>query len=91
MLVLNKKYGRIPKGAVYVGRPTIFGNPFVIGRDGTRDEVIEKYKNWFLEKIINGPEFAEAVRALKTASALICWCAPKRCHADVIGEFLDSL
>jgi hypothetical protein len=91
MLVLNKKDDRIPKEAVYVGRPSIFGNPFVIGRDGSRDEVIEKYKDWFLEKIISDPEFAASVLALKSVPALVCWCAPKRCHASVIVELLDSI
>jgi Domain of unknown function (DUF4326) len=33
---------------VYVGRPSKWGNPFVIGRDGTRDEVIAKYRAWIL-------------------------------------------
>ncbi len=31
---------------VYIGRPSEFGNPFRIGVDGDRDEVIEKFKEW---------------------------------------------
>ena len=31
-----------------IGRPGIFGNPFIIGRDGTREEVINKHYNWIL-------------------------------------------
>lgn len=46
MKVLNKRTDAIPVGAVYVGRPTKWGNPFVIGRDGDRDEVIERYRGW---------------------------------------------
>lgn len=30
---------------VYIGRPSKWGNPFIIGRDGTREEVIDNYKN----------------------------------------------
>ncbi len=33
---------------VYIGRPSIFGNPFQIGRDGNREAVIQKYKKWVL-------------------------------------------
>lgn len=31
---------------VYIGRPSKWGNPFSIGRDGSREEVIEKYREW---------------------------------------------
>lgn len=33
---------------VYVGRPSKWGNPFAIGRDGTRQEVIDKYRAYLL-------------------------------------------
>src|SRR6266545_1014886 len=38
-----------PPGAIYVGRPTAFGNPFELGRDGDRDEVVERYRRWLAE------------------------------------------
>ena len=88
--VLNKRKGRIPPDAVYVGRPTIFGNPFVIGRDGTRSEVIEKFRKYFYERLLSDPHFKEAVLSLRGASALVCWCAPESCHASVIAEYLAS-
>lgn len=41
--VLNKKQLRgSVANSVYIGRPSIWGNPFVIGRDGTRDDVVAK-------------------------------------------------
>jgi hypothetical protein len=49
--VLNKKHLRGPAGnAVYVGRPSVWGNPFVIGKDGSRAEVIEKYETWLMSQ-----------------------------------------
>lgn len=30
---------------VYIGRPSRWGNPYIIGPDGTREEVIGKYEN----------------------------------------------
>jgi hypothetical protein len=34
--------------AVYIGRPSIWGNPFVVGKNGMRAEVVEKYERWLL-------------------------------------------
>jgi hypothetical protein len=42
---------------VYVGRPSKWGNPVVIGRDGSRDEVIAKYRAWLVQQ----PELMAAV------------------------------
>ena len=38
MAVLNKHKHGIPQGAIYIGRGSKWGNPFVIGKDGSRDE-----------------------------------------------------
>lgn len=76
-------------GSVYVGRPTMFGNPFVIGKDGNREQVIAKYKVWFMGKVQTDLRFAKAVEQLKGQN-LACWCAPQACHADVIIEYLEG-
>lgn len=70
---------------VYVGRPSVWGNPFVSGRDGTREEVIEKYRKW----IEGRPHLVQKLEKLNPA-ALICWCAPLPCHADVLVELLEE-
>ncbi len=44
--VHNKRAGTAPVNAVYIGRPGKWGNPFQIGRDGSRMEVIEKFRNY---------------------------------------------
>jgi hypothetical protein len=46
--VLNKRADKIAVGAVYIGRPSKWGNPFVIGKDGTRDDVVAKYRAYLL-------------------------------------------
>jgi len=69
---------------VYVGRPSKWGNPFVIGRDGSRDEVIAKYRAW----IVQQPALMAALPELR-AKSLICWCSPNRCHADVLIELAN--
>jgi len=83
--VLNKRTDKIPIDAIYVGRPSEWGNPFSIGRDGTREEVIEKYKRW-LPGAIDGKLFD--IRELKNKD-LVCWCAPLPCHADVLLELAN--
>lgn len=76
--VLNKSKGRIPPDAVYIGRPSKWGNPYVIGRDGTREEVIAKYK---LHLHTTG--LVNSVDELR-GKDLVCFCAPKPCHGDIL-------
>jgi len=74
---------------VYIGRGSKFGNPYIIGKDGTREEVIEKYRDWFNKKI-KKPRFRKEVLKLR-GKKLGCYCAPKACHGDVIIEWLNEL
>lgn len=71
---------------VYIGRPSKFGNPFSIGKDGDRDEVIEKYRAWILTQ----PDLMKALPELK-GKVLGCWCAPREgfrgrvlCHGQIL-------
>jgi len=68
---------------VYIGRPSNWGNPFVIGRDGTREEVIAKYRNALWNKIKQNPELESQLAALH-GKTLGCYCAPHACHGDVL-------
>ena len=70
---------------VYIGRPSKWGNPFNIGKDGSREEVIEKYKQW----IIRQPRLLKDVKMLR-GKVLGCWCAPKACHGDILAALADS-
>ena len=70
---------------VYIGRPSKWGNPFVIGRDGTRDEVIARYEAWLLEQ----PELVDALPEL-AGKTLGCWCAPRACHGDVLARLANA-
>ena len=68
---------------VYIGRGSKWGNPFVIGVDGTRAEVIEKYESW----IKGQPELLAALPELKN-KILGCYCSPRRCHGEVLLKLL---
>ena len=71
---------------IYIGRPSKWGNPFVIGRDGNREQVIEKYREYMLG---NARLLAAAKSELK-GKVLGCWCAPQSCHGDVLAEVAES-
>lgn len=85
MTVLNKYHhgGKVPDGAVDIMRGTEHGNPFVIGRDGDRAEVIAKYRRHLFRLIQHKPGYADKVRALHGRD-LCCCCAPKACHGHVL-------
>jgi hypothetical protein len=70
---------------VYVGRnpkgmPTAkWGNPFVVGKHGTREECIALYEGWLLENA----ELMASLSELR-GKVLGCWCTPRACHGDVL-------
>ena len=71
---------------VYIGRGSKWGNPFVIGKDGTREEVINKYEKYLL----NNPELLNSLHELK-GKTLGCFCKPKACHGDVLVKYIRKL
>jgi hypothetical protein len=84
MLVV-KKGAVVGKGVqvVYVGRPSVLGNPFVIGRDGDRATVVDKYLRWLREQwATKRPARDELLRLAERVRngeqlAFECWCAEK--------------
>jgi len=87
--VKNKdKYS--PDETVFIGRPSKWGNPFVIGRHGTREECIEQFSTFFLTRIEEDLEYRASTLALK-GKVLLCFCRPdNECHGDIIAEWCDS-
>ncbi len=69
-----------PKNAKYIGRGSVAGNPFKIGRDGSRDEVCDKYEA-YLEA---NPALKREVIDYCKGADLKCFCKPKRCHGDYL-------
>lgn len=70
---------------VDVTRHGQWGNPFIIGPDGTRDEVIEKYREW----IMTQPQLLAQLPMLKD-KRLGCLCVPLPCHGNVLKELADA-
>lgn len=76
----------IKPGDIYIGRPGKWGNPFVIGRDGDRTEVIRKYEMWFAHQ----DKLIESLNEIQN-KRLVCWCKPYACHGDVLARWADNL
>ncbi len=73
--VLNKYRDGKPPGAKYIGRGSPYGNPFIVGVHGTRDECCDRFEAEVLPTL--------DVEALRGCD-LWCYCAPRRCHGDSI-------
>lgn len=62
---------------MYCGRGSPWGNPFVLGVDGDRDEVCDRFEKEILPTL--------DITQLRGMN-LVCFCAPLRCHCDVLLE-----
>lgn len=93
---------RMPPGAVYVGRPSKWGNPWSVGlvscgcrsadcehnsfRVETAEEAVALYRDW----IINGRRRKHELHELR-GKDLVCWCPlDQTCHADVLLELANA-
>lgn len=83
--VHNKYHKTAPTGAVYIGRGSPFGNPFVIGKDGDRNTVCDKYA-----EAVNTPERIAYIKLHLKGKDLICFCKPHRCHGDTLLAIANS-
>jgi hypothetical protein len=84
---------RMPEGAIYVGRPSRWGNPIVASGKDTRArrEAIERFKALLAHGRRPGdyPTDDEIRREL-AGHDLVCWCPlDQPCHADVLLELAN--
>ena len=61
------------------------GNPFALGKDSSRDEVISNYRCW----VVTQTDLMNSLDELR-GKDLICWCAPLACHAEVLRELANG-
>jgi len=88
------------RGVVFVGKgehkkrfPTkdsLFANPFKVGKDGNRKEVLQKYKEYLHQQLEEDKITHEDIKSLKDKN-LGCWCHPEECHGDVLLEIIQNL
>lgn len=83
------------KGVVFINKirfpknSSNFANPYKIGKDGTREEVILKYKKYIENKLENNKDLVSELLLLKGKN-LGCWCYPEICHGNILLELIDK-
>jgi Domain of unknown function (DUF4326) len=91
VLSLRGRGGVRPCGE-YVGRPSVLGNPYVVGRHGMPEHVVARYRLWLRQQWRRGGAVRQELERLAAQYrrdgqlTLLCWCAPRPCHAEVIRE-----
>ena len=83
MAVLNKYRSSV---GVYIGRPSKWGNPFAIGKDGSRAEVVAKFEAY----IRTNPLLMEAAKRELKGKDLVCFCAPLACHGEILSQIANE-
>jgi hypothetical protein len=93
--VWNKRDPLTPKDAVYVGRPSKWGNIYShlpskcddVIQVESREKAVELYREWLSHLTPTSKQLL--INELK-GKDLVCWCAPKACHADVLLEIANA-
>jgi len=87
-VVVNSKTLPYPKPdeIVYIGRPSKWGNPFILGIHGDRQTVIKKYRQWLMGQA----RLLSQLHELR-GKTLVCFCKPFACHGDILAELADAL
>ena len=87
--VWNKRDPKVPKDAVYVGRPTKWGNPYshlpstlATFKVPLREHAVLSHAAWIGQ--LEQRELWNAIVPELKGKDLVCWCAPASCHADTL-------
>jgi hypothetical protein len=88
----RSKGWKMPANAIYVGRPTVWGNPYVVGSKLMNGETLTAEKAVELYEQHLAANFSERdIRHCLRGKDLACWCAPDEpCHADVLLRIANS-
>ena len=83
VFIRNKETNRrnFPKSS------SIFANPFKVGKDGSRETVIKKYKQYMTAKLEKDNTLVQQLLAMKGKN-LGCWCHPNA-HGDVLLDLIQ--
>ncbi len=81
-----------------VDRNSPLGNIFYMVNEAQRDTVCEQYKEWFDYTVVQSKQLSSYTELLRLQTLyrqygrlrLFCWCAPKRCHAETIKDWLEE-
>ena len=93
MIILNKHRDKIPCGAIYGGRGSVYGNPFPIDKDNDRETVIKKFEEYFINEIVsNNRDIISGLKKLNKDSILVCFCVPyNKCHLETVERIWNEI
>lgn len=75
-------------GRAWAGLPeSIYHNPFHVGKDGDRKEVLIKFILYWYS--LEQAELRSHAAQLPEDAVLGCWCKPLECHGDVIKAYWE--
>ena len=99
--IVNKYSHAATPNDVYIGRPSLFGNPFshmdetgAVIQVATREQAVQAYEDWLLGRAYTDFQqdrrhsILEALPGLRDKT-LVCWCAPRLCHGSVLARLVD--
>ena len=103
--IVNKKNHIPTEYDFYIGRPSILGNPYSHKKESIANIIVESvdiaidsYKEYFYNKIkCDDIDFINELNILLSFYKenkklnLVCWCYPKRCHGEIIKEYLENI
>ena len=91
MAVVNKRTHKPTENDVYIGRPSMWGNPYIIGRDGlTRNAAVASYRTYMRSKVLRNSGWRRALQKLQ-GKTLVCYCKPHVCHGDILEELIEEM
>jgi hypothetical protein len=84
------------RGIVFVDKcrfppnDSIWCNPYKIGKHGTREQVLDKYRQYMLNKLSNNNDLLQELIKLE-GKKMGCWCYPEPCHGDILKTLIEQL
>ena len=90
----------VPDGSVVirVDRTSVLGNPYIMPDESYRDTVCDWYEDYFYDTVnsVEGDHVSfknklnSTIEIARTNDiTLLCWCHPKRCHAETIKRYIE--
>jgi hypothetical protein len=83
------------KGIVFINnvrfpkQDSIWCNPFKIDKNNNREQVLEKYEKYIIERLEKDDDLKEKLKELK-GKQLGCWCCPEKCHGDILRKLIEK-
>lgn len=86
--LLNKRTDRIGPDAVYIGRPSRYGNPFIMKQEKDRDRACDFFEEWIMKD--EQKYLRDEIKQKLKGKDLFCFCSPKRCHGETVMRIANE-